>query len=130
MRRCLVLLPLLPLLAPLTACHREDEAEVLREVKEPRRPAKLPPADFAGSYTSHWGPAECTQTHDQVECVYTSSGARMECEANGMRLKCSWTERTARGRAKFKRLPNGNLVGTMGYQQSDDNKGAWMLTKK
>jgi len=123
-------LVLLVVLGPLVGCDRPDEAEVLREAREPRRRPKAPPADFAGSYSSHWGPVECTQTADQVQCRYLSTAAKMDCEVNGIRLKCTWTERTARGRARFKRRPNGDLVGTMGYQDSDDNKGAWMLTRK
>jgi len=112
------------------ACGRQDEPEALRETTQPRHPVKLAPADFAGEYSSNWGPVQCAQTHTQVDCVYTRIGAKMSCEANGNRLKCSWTERTARGRAQFNRRPNGDLVGTTGYGSSDENRGGWMLTRK
>jgi hypothetical protein len=92
--------------------------------------ADPPPADFAGSYSSHWGPVNCTQAHNQVDCEYTVNKAKMQCEAQGSILRCNWVERTGRGRAWFKRQPDGNLVGTWGYMQSDNNRGAWMLTRR
>jgi hypothetical protein len=113
----------------LAACDKRKEPEALRPTALDDRRAE-PPADYSGSYGSNWGPVECTQTGDKVKFVYTASGARMDCEASGSKLTCRWLERTARGHGKFKRLPNGNLVGTWGYSQSDENRGAWMLTKK
>ena len=125
-----LLLTLLPWAALVAACDRQDEPEPLRETTGPRQSVKLPPADFAGEYSSNWGPLQCAQTHTQVDCVYQRVNAKMSCEAIGSRLKCTWVERTARGRATFKRRPNGDLIGTTGYGESDDNRGAWMLTRK
>jgi hypothetical protein len=113
----------------LAGCDRRKEPEPLRASDLPEYAAE-PTADFTGSYASNWGPAECNQVGAKVKCVYTSTPARMECDARGASLDCRWIERTARGHAKFKRIANGSLVGTWGYAQSADNRGAWMLTKK
>jgi hypothetical protein len=118
------------LMLALCACDRPQEPQSLRLASESAQTVQTEPADFAGSYSSNWGPAQCTQTHNQVQCVYTVSGARMDCEAKGIILRCTWVERTGRGKAWFKRHPNGNLVGTWGYRQSDSNRGAWMLTRQ
>ena len=127
------LIAVLVSLTAVTACERQPE---LRSRRGPstRASAGLPTKpiryDFSGDYSSHWGPVKCTQTKSKVRCVYTATKARMDCEASGKRLVCTWTERKGRGRAKFTRQANGNLIGTWGYRQSDSNRGAWMLTKK
>lgn len=110
------------------ACARRPEPEN-RQISDAGA-FQEPTADFSGSYSSNWGPVECTQNESDVRCVYQNLPAKMECEASGRRLRCKWNERKARGRAKFIRHPNGDLVGTWGHRQSDDNKGGWMLTKK
>ena len=116
------------LLLIVGACDREPEPEG-REISDAGA-SREPLADFSGSYDSNWGPVECTQNKSEVRCVYQRMPAKLECEASGRRLRCKWTERKGRGRARFLQQPNGNLVGTWGHAQSDDNKGAWMLTKK
>ncbi len=112
----------------LSACSRQPEPES-REIAD-AGVVPEPLADFSGSYDSNWGPVDCTQNKSEVRCEYRRMPAKLECEASGRRLRCKWTERKGRGRAKFTRHPNGNLVGTWGHAQSDENKGAWMLTKK
>lgn len=117
----------------VAACDRPPELESRRGPGAPSSsglPTKPIRYDFSGDYSSHWGPVKCTQTKSRVHCVYATTKATMDCDADGKKLVCSWTERTGRGRAKFTRQANGNLVGTWGYQKSDSNKGGWMLTKK
>jgi hypothetical protein len=113
----------------LGGCDRREEPEALRPTNLAEERVE-PLADFSGSYASNWGPVECNQTGHRVKCVYTASGAWMDCEARGSKLDCRWIERTARGRGKFQRIATGSLVGTWGYAQSSDNRGAWMLTKR
>ena len=86
-----------------------------------------PPATgFAGTYSSNRGDVSCNEAGATVNCSFP--GGTMVCTVQGSQLDCGWFG-TGQGRAVFTRQANGDLRGTYGNLLSNNDMGAWDMTR-
>jgi hypothetical protein len=131
------------LLGALLACKNKEQTARAEPPPPPAAtptPAPTPAAppepkfpDYRGSYTSNWGGAKCTQVKKNVNCLYQGKTGSLDCKIvgdDGNELECEWDDSEGRGKAKFKRKDDGQLVGSWGHGSSATNGGPWVFKPK
>lgn len=124
------------LVLALLACKKSEptpapipESPTPAATPSPAAPAAEEIEKFAGTYTTNWGKANCTQVKKNVNCLYAGKSGSLDCKVvDKLELECEWMETGSSGKAKLTKQTDGKLKGSWGRGESATNGGPWIFT--